>query len=110
LLRILDLLRSNYGPAVVNTWFSTKLVEAYGYRDEAGLRVRGMKYYKPTSQHSFGRAFDMLFQDHLAVDVRSEIVTGDVKLPHSIRVEKDVSWFHVDTGNTSGSTVLEVNG
>lgn len=110
-LKILDFLSENLGATIVNTWHSTRMSAAYGFRDESGLRVKGMKYYKPTSQHSFGRGFDTLFRYHRAQDVRKDIIEGKTVLPFATRLEKAVSWFHFDTGNVNaGDYVTLVNG
>ncbi len=60
LLITLDKLRIRYGPTTVNNYY-------WGSeREWSGLRTVDSPYYRPYSQHTFGRAADCLFQNRTA--------------------------------------------
>jgi hypothetical protein len=66
------------------------------------LRTSESSHYSPTSQHSFGRAADLIFKDVTAEQVRQSMLKNRVKwnsIVPSITLEKDVSWVHVDVRN-----------
>lgn len=98
LLYLIDVLRDEFGRATINNW-------SYGGdRKWSGLRTVTSPYYSPTSQHSLGRAVDILFTKP-AKEVRESII----ERPHyfldsqvginSITLEDSVAWFHVDVRN-----------
>lgn len=99
LLRLCDALREEFGSATINNY------KWGGDRVASGLRSPDSPYYSSTSQHSFGRAVDILFKDCPSDFVRSEIREG-VMLPYydkgeipSITLEEGVSWVHIDIRN-----------
>ncbi len=81
-------------PLTINNWHDD------GPRTQSGLRLHGQTYYKPYSQHSFGRAVDII-GDFDADEVRELIKIGDIQLPHISCFETDVSWIHMDTRSTA---------
>ena len=91
----LDSLRSKFGSMTVNDYHWG------GNREWSGLRTPNSPYYSETSQHSFGRAFDCLFKDYTAEEVRQSILKNPelyyAKYINSI--ESDVSWLHFSTNN-----------
>ncbi|MCK5607863.1 hypothetical protein KAR91_38645 [Candidatus Pacearchaeota archaeon] len=92
--RVADWIRSQVGPMFINTY----VCMPRGIRDNSGLRYPGSPFYSRHSQHSSGRAFDAVFRNVTAGDVRELIrdrwpVRG---LGFSITMEEDVSWLHVD--------------
>ena len=96
LVELLDALREHYGRATVNNYFWG------GMREWSGLRTPDSKYFSPYSQHTFGRAVDILFNDISAEDVRKDIIAKPDKwleIAPSISLETDISWFHVDIRN-----------
>ena len=98
LLRLCDALRDEFGPAKINDY------KYGGKRKWSGLRTSDSPYYSTHSQHTFGRAVDILFKQISAEDVREQIKTypnmwllaGGVK---SITLEEGTSWLHVDIRN-----------
>ena len=98
ILRLADALREEFGSTVINTYAMG------GDRNWSGLRTSDSPYYSPTSQHSFGRALDMIF-----TKVSAETVRDHIKNPSnhwcsiagvdSITLEDDVSWLHIDIRN-----------
>lgn len=94
----LDRLRVRYGKAYVNTY------SFGGALQWRGLRTQDSSYYSPTSQHSFGRAFDVTFETVTAEEVRQEIMarSGLPALEMITAIELDVDWLHFDTRNYNG--------
>ncbi len=93
-LQTLDALRKAYGQITVNDYHWG------GVRKESGLRTPTCHYYRPYSQHSFGRAFDCIFHEYDVDAVRQDILTEAVNLPHIRGIELDVSWLHFDCRNS----------
>ncbi|MGB2264140.1 MAG: hypothetical protein ACPH3C_03060 [Glaciecola sp.] len=100
-LRVIDSIRKRYGPMTINSYIWG------GDRSESGLRTPDCKHYSPTSQHAFGRAFDLIPSRVTAQEIRDDLIDysiGVLKLPHSINsitVEDNVSWLHVDIRNNN---------
>ena len=68
-----------------------------GDRNWSGLRTRKRKYYSETSQHSLGKAVDMVFTAYDVDEVRQYIIDNQHEFPHIKGIELDVGWLHVDT-------------
>jgi len=97
LLKLCDALREEFGPATINNYMWK------GDRVASGLRTPDSPHYSPTSQHSYGRAVDILFRNISAEDVR-ECIKNDPKAwcvngINSITLEDGVSWCHIDIRN-----------
>lgn len=104
LLKAMDFLREEIGvPITINNW------KWSGDRSWSGLRPPGSPYYSRWSQHSYGRAVDMIFKGIPAVDVRHRIkkLIKQGKLNNiapSLTFEekykgKEISWVHMDVRN-----------
>ena len=98
LLRIADFLRERFGSITVNNW-------SYGgNRTQSGLRIPGQQYYRPYSQHTFGRALDMIFNERSAQSVRlwlrnnQDFICKNFQIT-GFTVEENVSWLHIDLRN-----------
>ncbi len=90
----LDALRDEFGPIIVNNWHFG------GSRKWSGLRTSSSSYYSPTSQHSFGRAFDCLPKNISVEKMREEIIRSrNSKFPYITGLELNVTWIHFDTRN-----------
>ncbi len=100
LLKLIDALRERFGSATINNY------KYGGNREASGLRTPGSSHYKNTSQHSFGRAADIIFSKVSAEYVRDEI-KGDPSFflnaagVDSITLEDGVIWTHIDIRNGS---------
>lgn len=101
LLRSIDFLREELGVSVtINDW-------SWGGTNQwRGLRNPQSAYYSQWSQHSYGRAVDMIFKGIEAKDVRAKIKelmdSGKFKdLTLSLTVEDGVSWVHLDIRNNN---------
>lgn len=96
LILLIDALRDDFGSATINNY-------AYGgNREWSGLRTPESPWYSPTSQHSFGRAADMIFKNHQAQEVREAIKANQDKyltICDTITIEDDVTWLHIDVRN-----------
>ena len=95
----MNALRTQLGVSItVNDWLWD------GDRDQSGLRVIGQEYYKPYSQHTFGRATDSICEIP-AQEIRELIREGIyIKLPHHACFEDNVSWLHMDVRNTANGS------
>ena len=67
----------------------------------SGLRTPGSPFYSPFSQHSFGRAADILFGDIAAEEVRKDMQATPNAPEFDLinAVETDVPWLHIDVRN-----------
>ncbi len=93
LIYMIDALREKFGPITINNW------KTGGDREWSGLRTSKSPYYSPYSQHTFGRAADMVFKSALPDAVRMEILDNKDKYPYITGVELDISWVHIDIRN-----------
>lgn len=95
ILRTADRLRRRYGKMKINDYYWG------GEREWSGLRTSDSPYYSKTSQHTFGRAIDVIFTLVTAEEVRQDILTNpelyDYRLIMSM--ELGTSWLHIDTRN-----------
>jgi hypothetical protein len=109
ILRIADILREDLGVSVnINNW-------KWGRnRQWAGIRPYGTKYYSQWSQHSYGRALDMLFKGIPSVEVRKRIkelmeqgkfkgitksITCEETAKYRDHKTSPLSWVHLDVRN-----------
>ena len=98
ILRVADLLREQFGTAIVNNW------HVGGDYQWSGLRTPDSPYYSPYSQHTCGRALDIKFSNATAEEVRTwikenEDVLWDLGI--CVTLEEGVSWLHVDVRSSS---------
>ena len=96
LIIMIDELRNHFGRATINNYFWG------GEREWSGLRTPDSPYFSAYSQHTFGRAVDIIFNDISADDARKEIIAKPEKwldIVPSITLETDIDWFHVDIRN-----------
>ena len=91
----LDALRDRFGVATVNNY------KYGGDRCWSGLRTPDSPYYSETSQHSLGKAFDVIFKEVSAEKAREYILTHPNEFPYLTGLELDVTWLHFDVRNTT---------
>lgn len=72
-----------------------------GKNSQRGLRcnlceiVKGKK--QPyLSQHCMGKAVDLVSKNMTAAEMRKRIKANSALLPCNVRIEKDVTWLHID--------------
>lgn len=94
LLITLDELRKTFGKMYINNWYWG------GNRQYSGWRPFD---YKGAflSQHKFGRAADIIFEEHKAENVRNWIIENH-SFQHITGMELDVPWLHIDVRNYNG--------
>lgn len=95
LLCALDNLRRIYGPMRINDYHNG------GTRSQSGLRTAASKYYRQFSQHSFGRAADILFYDVTTDEARTDILSNLFKFPEITALEMKTAWLHIDVRNSN---------
>ena len=93
LLITADALRSDLGPMYVNNWHRG------GNSQWRGLRTADSPYYRPYSQHSFGRALDATFRSVTPEEARQHIRDNIKRFPWLTAIELDVNWLHFDVRN-----------
>lgn len=97
MLMTIDRLREKYGSMTINNW-------SYGGdREWSGLRTPDSPYYSKYSQHSFGKAFDIIFKHVTAEQVRQDILANPDKFEFEYinSLELGVSWLHIDSRNST---------
>jgi len=106
LLKMDDAVRNHFGVVIINTWHSTRLISAYKYRSQSGLRTREFydlseDYYKSYSAHKYGMASDKLLPNcELSMEeVRRYIEKHPDEFPDIKGIERKVSWLHTDVRN-----------
>lgn len=102
LLRLADRLRDLF-----NCSLTINNYKWGGDRQWSGLRTSNSPYYSPTSQHTFGRALDIIVKDYTADQARtmvkqwsSEGKFTDIGVD-SITMEEGVGWLHIDIRNNN---------
>lgn len=95
ILMTADFLRERYGPITINNWYWG------GDRVDSGLRTSTSNIGSDLSQHRFGRALDMLFQNVSVEEVREDILKNPEKYPYVTATELGTSWLHIDCRNTT---------
>ena len=97
LIETLNLLREKIlgVPMIINTW-----KDGGGY-SQRGLRCNRCQIVREKtspylSAHILGKGVDFNAAGMTADEVRSEIIKAQVLLPWPIRLEKGVSWVHLD--------------
>jgi hypothetical protein len=109
LLKTLDVIRERIGKVItVNTWKKGGQFDERGFRciqcelvqnaiDEKRLYV---------SPHMTGQAVDFDVQGLVAEEVRQWLISNKAILPFGIRMEKGVSWVHLDVREGKEKVVL----
>lgn len=89
LVEVAQNIRNHFGkPMTINN-------KAFGgTRDESGLRLPGMKYYTPTSDHSYGHAIDFLISGLHPLEVRVELAKNYKKLGMTMIEDGMNTWNH----------------
>lgn len=97
LLMTIDMLRDRYGQMKINDW------KWGGDRNWSGLRTVDSPWFSTYSQHTFGRAADIIFNDITAEEVRKDILRESemVEFRYINSFEEGTSWLHIDIRNTN---------
>jgi len=106
ILKTADALREHYGKAYINNWLWG------GNNHDKGFRTFDCEIGAVWSQHKFGRALDLWFENYTSEKIREEISAA---IPESLeksglhfirRIEEDVDWLHVDLMNTGQKEIV----
>lgn len=63
------------------------------------------------SAHSLGKAIDLVSPKMRAEEIRRKIAEKADLLPYNVRIERDVSWLHIDVYDTgNGEKITYFNG
>jgi uncharacterized protein YcbK (DUF882 family) len=81
----------NKGSITINSYMWS------GDRNQSGIRTKDSKYYSKNSQHSIGKAVDMVFSAYTTDEVRDYILSHQDEFPLIGGIELGVAWLHVDT-------------
>lgn len=109
LIQTIDWIRTRLNKAIfVNSW------DNGGKFDERGLRCIQCPLVKDAiaqnrlymSPHMLGQAVDFDVQGMVAEEVRQWLVKNKASLPHPIRLEKGVTWVHLDVQDTGQKVYL----
>ena len=111
LLEIMLWIRENIGrPIYVNNWDSNGQLTQRGLRCNLCSLVRSKTNAQSLylTAHSQGMGVDFDVKGMTAEQVRQWIKANESKLPHPIRLEKDVTWVHLDvrTDGSKGKIVM----
>ncbi len=95
MLITLDRLRERNGSMTINDWVWG------GDREWSGLRTADSPYYSKYSQHTYGKAYDIIFKHVTAEKVRQDILAkpDDKVFEYINSIELGVSWLHCDSRN-----------
>jgi hypothetical protein len=109
LIQTIDFLKEYFGWTVtINNWLWN------GDFSQRGLRCNmdNIVYNKTLqdkiycSAHTRGMAVDFDVKNLTAEEARHELIKNENKLPHPIRLEKGVSWVHLDVVDKGIKTYL----
>ena len=111
LLETMLWIRENIGrPIYVNNWDSNGQLTQRGLRCNLCSLVRSKTNAQSLylTAHSQGMGVDFDVKGMTAEQVRQWIKANENKLPHPIRLEKDVTWVHLDvrTDGSKGKIVM----
>jgi len=97
LLITLDALRVKFGKMTINNY------KFGGERKWSGLRTPDSPWYSTYSQHTYGRAADIIFEDYTADQIRKQILDNpdSPAYDYITAMEEDTSWVHIDMRNTT---------
>lgn len=104
IVTVAQALRDRFGELTINNWYHG------GDREWSGLRIPGSPYYSKFSQHSFGRAIDVISTKVTAEEMRNDIRKNYNFYKHLgvTRIESGTSWLHVDLGYSVLGSLMEV--
>lgn len=98
LIRVIDWTRELVGlPLTANTW---RQGGTFRYR---GFRPRNCGVGASRSAHKDGMACDLVCSGMSAARMRDLIAANMARLPHPVRIERDVTWLHIDVKTAAGA-------
>lgn len=95
-LRVLDRIREDFGPVVINGRFGGQVFT------ESGARAHGTDTGAPLSMHKLWAAFDLKFTETTPLAVQGAILSDPARYAPVTRMEDariTATWLHIDFGN-----------
>lgn len=104
LIEAIDRLKEhfNLGTMTINNYYWN------GDREWSGIRTPDSPHFSYGSQHSFANAFDIVFSDYSAEEVRSYIIDNQHLFKSIKGIELNVSWVHIDVRNEKDLVLFSV--
>lgn len=105
LLSVLLFIREGLNkPIYVNSWQVGGSYTQRGYRCNccALVRAKSIAGELYVSAHSLGKAADFTVEGMTAAEVRQWVTANADRLPHKVRMERGVSWVHIDVRHFEG--------
>jgi len=104
LIEIIDNLKEhfNLGSMTINNYYWD------GSREWSGIRTPDSPYYKVGSQHSYGKALDIVWSDYTTKEVRDYVLESLDKFPH-IKGLEIADWLHIDLRNEDSIVIFDAN-
>jgi len=92
LLQVIDTIRENFGPMIINDWAWK------GKNQWRGFRTSQCAFGATLSQHRFGRAVDMIPKDVHPDIIRDDIIEDQMgrAYRHIGGLEMNIDWLHID--------------
>ena len=86
-------------PITVNNWYFGGSMQQRGLRTIVQQMIKNYFYKNKLylSAHLLGKAVDFDVQGMTALEVRNWVLNNQDLFPFKIRMERDVSWCHLDT-------------
>ena len=111
LLITLDMLRDQLGPVYVNNWDMGGKFSQRGFRcTRCALVKKAVQEDRVyVSPHMTGQGVDLDVKGMTAAKVRLWIVSNPIKMPFPIRLEKSVTWVHIDVRDAGQGQVYLFN-
>lgn len=100
---IAQTIRDHMGPLTINNWATG------GPREWSGVRTVDSPYYSMFSQHTYGRALDIISSEHTGEALRQHIRDNYDSIYRKLgvtRIEADTSWLHIDVGYTGSDKLI----
>jgi len=105
LLEVIDALRDDYGPVIINDWPWDGSETMCGFRPFETNPEEAE--YALFSQHELGRAFDLHFQNVMVEAVRLDILDQKKSYMKKIKgMELGMPWLHIDTRNNNANNIV----
>ena len=102
LIQSLDKIKEvfNNGSITINSYMWS------GNRNQSGLRTKDSKDYSTNSQHSIGKAADMIFSAYSTDEVRDYILSHQDEFPLIGGIELETTWLHIDVRPRKDGRIL----
>jgi len=102
-----DLLRDNLRSLGHDNGFTINNWHLNGARQYSGLRTADSKDFSQTSQHTFGRALDIITATPLAF-IHAHIIDNHTIYSNIRFIEVDINWLHIDCRQNYDDSPLKI--